>query len=60
MKKNSSGNRRFRSFPPRSGHIMHASAGIAQAAADLYFRLDGGNAAQWRDMFLDLRNLASS
>lgn len=59
------GKRRFQ-HGPRRGHIMHASAGIAQAAADLYFRLAAGTSAQqqaaeqWREMFLDIRNLASS
>jgi hypothetical protein len=50
------GKRRFHHYP-RRGYVMHASAGIAEAAADFYFKLARGTATQreaaeeWRAIF---------
>jgi hypothetical protein len=60
MRKLTTGRRRIYQGP-RRGYVMHASAGIAQAAADFYFRLARGTtrqraaAEEWRTMFLQIR-----
>jgi hypothetical protein len=56
MKKRLTGFRRFHQGP-RRGYVMHASAGLAQVAADFYFSLARGTATQreaaeqWRTIF---------
>jgi hypothetical protein len=58
-KKPNPGRRRL--YHPRRSGPIHAAAGIAHSAANFYFLLAGGTAAQreaaqeWKRMFLNLR-----
>lgn len=60
MKKRFTGKRRFHHYP-RRGYVIHASTGLAHAAAFFYFRLASGTAKQrqaaeeWRIMFLQIK-----